>query len=1688
MGRKLNLSHLSDGECRQILDVIQRDFRVRHNEKERITDLQKYVYEEAQKRMVLSRQQKFNEKHCICCFSSFGFILNRKTQCRVCQFFICKNCRAKAENKDDTICIACIQQQELQVRACEWFYAQIRARYKRFGSAKVVRSLYKRDRDRGSGSEDEDSQNSDSGVDRQRSPTSFGSGFDLSSLIHGPRSDQETNTDDDWLTLLRPAMTSVGVQAPQDKTNEGADMMLYNAMEEMIQATETGAERSKCSRYTYHEKVIVVANDRVYAVNGTEISQHLILFQGNLSEKDSSESPSLVVYDPHGDKVSKNSESSGQKTPPPVANGRQGDAMLYHVLSPIEEMSSPECSDKGSSSKPGSPAVISDGSKLEDIKGRHGDANTRCTMEPEVEQEGDGEEEDEVSISPRELDSGIHLAFSSSTDGDALPCPDALEADKMLSQRLKMQNIGCSDSFESVASASLSLPSLDANDTLDSLETHIHSSHSDLHSPPPDIHEDFDSTNSTLVGKTENAEEEWKGAEQNEKAILSRSSSEETLKSDEEGEEGIGGRELSMEEFLDQIHTRTSSMTEEGYEDEERRRLEDDNFEDSKDTFANEEESENRDHVSLNLDFHPRSFYKRSRSSDDFRAMRDVDQSEDPGSNSDGEESKAKTKSQSGSRGKFSSNRFIRYDSLPLVVEVYEADSNSPSFSPIEFNRSRFIYDSGQDSESANESKDSPKRQAPSHAKTGKRPHTKNGHSTGNSRQSRQTSVESSTTESTLPKSTPISSGPTTPDSDRKRQDSHATISSESEYSPDAVRKDRILFTKQLLQKQMEYYQQQARESRRMQGLADDIMDEDSSPYRSRNRSTTGVLQKQSSLPSHSSIHEDKEIPTGYRRLSHHGTLPSYYDSSALGQDSYNTEEQHGYEDDERDDSCVCNSDEIVGLLSEQDMFDNSDDEEEEEEFEDANTTLTDDLNGNSDSNHNDDILQSTGGCGYGGRTEVDENETQGDERGMSDQKEEMMETDLSEKSEVRSLDAAASSVCDFRSHGDATDEDVGVNALNNEDDDDGDDYDVDCSEILPTDGCHSDAHPSNDEELRDRDDDLDSRDAAEDGAEEDADDKEDDSKASQMLQRKTEADLTNLTQKLSIKQGEVLQSAEEVLSSATQLSIIQNEVDALDNILTSLERKVAKGILSSQTSSEYEESDGGDFDVNPQELVEEDLCELEVQLAQTEDDNPHSQINMASAVRMITATALKVLNTTEAAIESQQDLELEQAALCSDIHRHHFPEEEDEEEDHHGNEPLTDYGVQEGNQEPELIVDRDNNVFQNDLERFGDFPVGVERDKNANAIEASPKILPAHGDGTDKSAGRRMTPSKVVKERQPDELSFEGVGMVKGEREPSLASDVGKEIATCDGEKRSTPKNSLRLTLPSKKANDDKRKETGGSASPNSASTKPKSPEATVSPGSRHSGSPSSGPILHLTSGSTSPPTATLLFSSDDSVWECSDRGSVPPSSSDSDSILPVETAPDEGKDSKDVSREDTYGISVSPAKKPKSAEVSVFECPYISCNGENDLSPDFLSAFYDRVSELEERVYLSAGKVFTLEERLHQLELEVNSVDCTLPDDIMAVLEDKVALTVAQVQQCEREVNTVEDNVTSLDHTQDHIFSTMYSVDHIPTTPRKLENISSASFLLNHPDNDEDDVHGHSSPPEVTDKRSTQTVEVMH
>ena len=54
-----------------------------------------------------------------------------------------------------------------------------------------------------------------------------------------------------------------------------------------------------------------------------------------------------------------------------------------------------------------------------------------------------------------------------------------------------------------------------------------------------------------------------------------------------------------------------------------------------------------------------------------------------------------------------------------------------------------------------------------------------------------------------------------------------------------------------------------------------------------------------------------------------------------------------------------------------------------------------------------------------------------------------------------------------------------------------------------------------------------------------------------------------------------------------------------------------------------------------------------------------------------------------------------------------------------------------------------------------------------------------------------------------------------------------------------------------------------------------------------------------------------------------------------------------------------------------------------------------------------------MSAGKVFTLEDRLKILQERVNRVDRMSPEENIIDLEDKIALTIAQVAQSESQVN---------------------------------------------------------------------------
>ncbi|KAM8967763.1 rab effector MyRIP isoform 2-T2 [Pelodytes ibericus] len=146
MGRKLDLSGLTEDEAEHVLQVVQRDFSLRKKEEERLSELRQKLDEEGNKCSILSKQQKFNEHCCIRCCSPFTFLINSKRQCLDCKFNICKNCSSFQKKEKAWVCNVCQQTRLLRTQSLEWYYNNVKSRFKRFGSAKVLKNLYRKHR------------------------------------------------------------------------------------------------------------------------------------------------------------------------------------------------------------------------------------------------------------------------------------------------------------------------------------------------------------------------------------------------------------------------------------------------------------------------------------------------------------------------------------------------------------------------------------------------------------------------------------------------------------------------------------------------------------------------------------------------------------------------------------------------------------------------------------------------------------------------------------------------------------------------------------------------------------------------------------------------------------------------------------------------------------------------------------------------------------------------------------------------------------------------------------------------------------------------------------------------------------------------------------------------------------------------------------------------------------------------------------------------------------------------------------------------------------------------------------------------------------------------------------------------------------------------------------------------------
>nr|XP_055070150.1 melanophilin a isoform X2 [Misgurnus anguillicaudatus] len=156
MDRKLDLSRLSEEEAKHVWEVIQRDVVLRKKEEERLGELKSKIEKEETKRDLLSSQSNLVNTHCIRCLQPFKFLVNSKRQCVDCKLYTCKTCSRYNKKERGWVCDPCRMARVLKIGSLGWYHDNVRSRFKRFGSAKVMRSLYKRLN--GEGHRDDDTQ------------------------------------------------------------------------------------------------------------------------------------------------------------------------------------------------------------------------------------------------------------------------------------------------------------------------------------------------------------------------------------------------------------------------------------------------------------------------------------------------------------------------------------------------------------------------------------------------------------------------------------------------------------------------------------------------------------------------------------------------------------------------------------------------------------------------------------------------------------------------------------------------------------------------------------------------------------------------------------------------------------------------------------------------------------------------------------------------------------------------------------------------------------------------------------------------------------------------------------------------------------------------------------------------------------------------------------------------------------------------------------------------------------------------------------------------------------------------------------------------------------------------------------------------------------------------------------------
>ncbi|CAB1317675.1 unnamed protein product [Coregonus sp. 'balchen'] len=147
-------------ETGDLLTVPRRQGTHLHNtsRRARARDLKQELYKEGSRCSLLSRQHRFNERRCIRCSSPFTFLVNLKRQCLDCQYNVCNTCSSYSKKDkawghgplDSEDVVTHTQHRHtlytllLKTQSLEWYYNNVKCRFKKFVSAKVMKTIYRK--------------------------------------------------------------------------------------------------------------------------------------------------------------------------------------------------------------------------------------------------------------------------------------------------------------------------------------------------------------------------------------------------------------------------------------------------------------------------------------------------------------------------------------------------------------------------------------------------------------------------------------------------------------------------------------------------------------------------------------------------------------------------------------------------------------------------------------------------------------------------------------------------------------------------------------------------------------------------------------------------------------------------------------------------------------------------------------------------------------------------------------------------------------------------------------------------------------------------------------------------------------------------------------------------------------------------------------------------------------------------------------------------------------------------------------------------------------------------------------------------------------------------------------------------------------------------------------------------------